>query len=116
MIQILHGDFEASCSDGIKISGRYVVSLLGHDLKRRLDCVRVVNVHEGGTEIPAKRGLDIVGYDCTARRTLWPEPDERNPFLAARNESQSEQMLKQVVYRAVHRPRWERNLVPTFKP
>src|SRR5271163_1945922 len=75
----------------------------------------MIKIDQLGCEVPSCCGFHIMSHDQTARRTLGPEPDERDPSHAASLHCKAEDLLVDAVHREVHRPVWESQFSPAAK-
>jgi hypothetical protein len=88
------------------------VPVFGNDLKRCFDSERVIDVHQGGTEVAACSGLHIVSHHGRRGGAIRPKPDKRNPPSIAGLKRKQEQLLMKVVDRAIYGPPRKLDLPP----
>jgi hypothetical protein len=84
------------------------VPVFRHDLKRRLDSVAIVDVHQPRASVAPDRGLDVVRDHRAARGAIRPEPHEWRPGDALSPQAQQQEPLENPIDGVVHRPARER--------
>src|SRR5579862_7874619 len=115
VIEILDINFEVPSTNAFQVTFRDFVTTFRHDLKRSLDSEFVVDIHQGGTEIPASRCLYIVRHNGATCSAVRPEPDEWNLGLLASLKGQEQQALHDVVHSLVDWPMWKAEVSPSVQ-
>src|SRR5438552_3705442 len=76
VVQIVDVELKAACSDLVEQGARYRIPLLWHNLKRRSDPGRFVQIHQGRAEIPPRQLFDVMRHEDAALCAIRPEPHE----------------------------------------
>src|SRR5262245_48592622 len=63
VIQIVDIYLASTPADGVEKSLRHLVTTLGHDLKRRSDTERLVDIDQPLAEVPSSLGLDVMRHN-----------------------------------------------------
>src|SRR5262249_18003984 len=113
MPEPLNIDLEASLSNGIEVFWRDGIALFRDNLKGRFDSIGIIDVHQGAGEIAPNGLFDIMGDDSARGMALRPEPDEGQAVNVQGLHGKSEQLFKQPVHAAIHRPYRESNRLPS---
>src|SRR5215472_9315019 len=108
MIQVMDIELKSAAPDFRNILVRNFIALLGYDLKRSMDAVGLIQVHQLGGEIAACDRFDVMGHDHATRRTLRPEPNERHLLDTTGLHQQTQKLLVETVDREVYGPSRER--------
>ena len=89
------------------------VPLFRNNLKRGLDCERIVQSPLTSAIIQAARCFDIVRHDRATAGPIRPEPDKRNSANTLRLHRENQQLFVDLLDRGVHGPLRKGNLVPS---
>src|SRR5207244_10457042 len=76
VVQIVDVELKAACSDLLEQGARYRIPLLWHNLKRRSDPGRFVQVHQSRAEIPPRQLFDVMRHEDAAVCAIRPVPHE----------------------------------------
>src|SRR5262249_55947002 len=79
MIQIVNADLKPALSNFVENVGTNGVPFFRNNLKRRLNLVGIVDIHQRGAEFVTSLRLNIVRHHCAAGITVRPEPDKGDP-------------------------------------
>src|SRR6187399_1834793 len=107
VVQSLHIDFKTALSKLFKVGFGHSITLLGNNLKRRLDASLIVHIHDAIGKVAPLRCFDIVSHDGAGGMTIGPEPYEGNLFDAAILHCQHQHFFMQDIHASIDRPGWE---------
>ena|SRR5436190_13515749 len=107
-------DFAAALSNLIEELAGNLITVFRNDLHGRFDAELRVDVEQSRREIPASHRLDVMSDDGAGLVAPRPEPDERNSRLARRFYGKRQEALQHKICRAIHRPGWKGEIVPSF--
>src|SRR5581483_1799661 len=109
VIKVVNVDFEARGFEFVQELDRRLITLLGHDLKRRAKTKALVEVHQLPAKVIAALVLDIMGDRHRGGRAIRPEPYERHA-LAGSLHREREQANQEIIHGCVIRPAGEGNV------
>src|ERR1700730_4440066 len=104
MVQIMHTDFKIAIPKVLKEIRFNRITAFRHNLKRGLESVLVVNIHEGWAETFTDFVLNVMCENESRLFTLRPEPNERNGTTAIRLNRRDHHLFKKPVNRSIHGP------------
>src|SRR5258708_35272899 len=105
-------EFTSAAPDLANILIRYRVPLFGDDLKRSLDSVGIVQVHQFGGEVATHGCFHVVRHDQATGCALRPKPNKRDFCGTACLHPKPQTFLVKVVHCEVYWPGRERQLLP----
>ena len=112
MIQVVQVHLEPAAPNALRQRPPDIRLTFGYELKRRLEIVCIVQIHQTFAEGEASRSLDIVRHHQRAFGTVGPEPDERKRLAAVLSNQKAKDTAHQGVDARVERPSREGDAFP----